>query len=204
MMLAALSFVATSIIVVFLWQKAPEDGLVTYTKGYELTEAQIESNIAFYGFADLSLAFAPFLSVFYVSFLVLIEPLIGKLLSPLNSFGRMAFTNYIAQSVILVILLMFIPMDRVVSYTIATIICALIEIAQIIASSLWLKFFKYGPLEWIWRCGTYGKWLPIRKRQMLWKILNIYNLYPLILEKIVQSSWSVCWTINAIKMLEKR
>src|SRR5699024_10164038 len=120
MMVAVLSFAVTSVIVVFLWQKALSDGLITQLEGYELTDAQIESNIAFYGFADLAFVVAPFLSVFYVSFLVLIEPLIGKGLTPLNAFGRMAFTNYIGHSVILVVLLMFIPNGKVVSHAAAT------------------------------------------------------------------------------------
>lgn len=163
MLVAVLSFVATSITVAFLWLKAPDDGLVSYMEGLELTEAQVVSNRAFYDFADLSLAFAPFFSVFYVSFLVLLEPLVGKLLSPLNAFGRMAFTNYIGQSVILVIIAMFIAGETIVSYSFATIACALVVVVQIILSSLWLRFFKYGPIEWLWRCGTYWKWLPIRK-----------------------------------------
>lgn len=160
---SVLSFMITTVLVVFLWQNAPEAGLVSYIEGIELTGVQIESNRAFYEFTDLALAFAPFFSVFYVSFLVLLEPSIKKLASPLNSFGRMAFTNYIGQSVILVIIAMLIPVGTIVSYTAATITCAIVVIAQIIASSFWLKFFKYGPLEWIWRCGTYGKWLSIRK-----------------------------------------
>lgn len=164
MLVAVLSFVATSITVAFLWQKAPDDGLVTYMEGIELTEAQMVSNRAFYDFADLSLALAPFFSVFYISFLVLFEPLMGKLLAPLHAFGRMAFTNYIGQSVILVIIAMFIPVNEtVVPYMTATITCLLVVIAQIIASSYWLRYFQYGPLEWLWRCGTYWKWLPIRK-----------------------------------------
>lgn len=162
MMVAVLSFVATCILVAFLWQKAPADGL-NYREGVELTEAQVFSNQAFYDFSDLSLAYAPIFSVFYVSCLVLLEPFIKKLLSPLSAFGRMAFTNYIGQSVILVIIAMFIPGEKIVSYTFATIACALVVVFQIILSSLWLRFFKYGPLEWLWRCGTYWKWLPIRK-----------------------------------------
>ena len=27
-------------------------------------------------------------------------------------------------------------------------------------SILWLRGFRYGPAEWIWRMLTYGKWLP--------------------------------------------
>lgn len=163
MMAAILSFVLTSILVVFLWQKAPADGLVTYREGIELTEAQVFSNRAFYDFANLSLTFAPIFSVFYVSCLVLLEPFVKKLLSPLNAFGRMAFTNYIGQSVILVMISMFIPSETIVSYSAATIVCSLVVVMQILLSSLWLRFFKYGPIEWLWRCGTYWKWLPIRK-----------------------------------------
>lgn len=29
-------------------------------------------------------------------------------------------------------------------------------------SALWLRRFKFGPVEWIWRMLTYGKTLPIR------------------------------------------
>lgn len=162
MVVAVLSLIATSISAAFLWQNAPVDGLVSYM-GVEMAEAQVVSNRAFYDFANLSLAFAPFFSIFYVSSLVLLESLIGKLLLPLNAFGRMAFTNYIGQSVILVIIAMFIPVDTVVSYMTATITCLLVVIVQIIASSYWLSYFKYGPLEWLWRCGTYGKWLSIRR-----------------------------------------
>ncbi|MBN1414974.1 MAG: DUF418 domain-containing protein, partial [Bacteroidales bacterium] len=35
-------------------------------------------------------------------------------------------------------------------------------VLQIIASNIWLKYFQFGPLEWIWRCLTYKKWLKIR------------------------------------------
>ncbi|MEI4789064.1 DUF418 domain-containing protein [Bacillus sp. FJAT-53060] len=160
-MVAVLSFVATTISAVFLWLKSPTLGLSF--EGVKLSEAQLASNSAFYDMTDLSMMLAPIFSVFYVSFLVLLEPLMKKWVSPLNSFGRMAFTNYIGQSVILAIIAIFIPDGIVVSYTVSTITCAIVVIAQIIFSSLWLRFFKYGPLEWIWRCGTYGKWLTILK-----------------------------------------
>ncbi|MTH54825.1 DUF418 domain-containing protein [Bacillus mangrovi] len=162
---AILSFAATCILSVFLWQEAPDDGSVKRLEGIELSEAQVDSNVAFYAYTELSLAFAPFFSVFYVSFLVLLYPLAGKWLSPLHAFGRMAFTNYIGQSVILILLALFIPVNSVVPYTTATITCLLVVIVQIIASSYWLAFFKYGPLEWLWRCGTYGRWLSIRRKR---------------------------------------
>lgn len=162
-MAAILSFIATCILAVFLWQEAPDNGSANRMTGLELSKAQIDSNVAFYAFTELSLAFAPFFSVFYVSFLVLLEPHFRKMLSPLNAFGRMAFTNYIGQSIILIIIAVFIPVNTAVSYTSSAITCLLVVILQIIASSYWLTYFKYGPLEWLWRCGTYGSWLSIRR-----------------------------------------
>ena len=33
---------------------------------------------------------------------------------------------------------------------------------QVVAANVWLQHFRYGPLEWFWRCATFGKWQPIR------------------------------------------
>ncbi|HUH23871.1 MAG TPA: DUF418 domain-containing protein, partial [Brevundimonas sp.] len=36
-------------------------------------------------------------------------------------------------------------------------------ILQLIWSPLWLAKFRMGPLEWLWRCLTYGRRLPLRR-----------------------------------------
>jgi uncharacterized protein len=35
---------------------------------------------------------------------------------------------------------------------------------QLIVSPLWLQYFRYGPLEWLWRSLTYWRWQPFRRR----------------------------------------
>ena len=35
---------------------------------------------------------------------------------------------------------------------------------QILLSSLWMRTFAFGPVEWVWRMLTYGKRLPLRRR----------------------------------------
>lgn len=34
--------------------------------------------------------------------------------------------------------------------------------AQIILSTLWLRYFRFGLLEWLWRMLTYGRYFPLR------------------------------------------
>ena len=157
------SFVATIIATVYLWMQAPSLGMTSYMDSFELTELQIDMNRAFFAFTEIALMLAPIFTLFYVSSLVIVEPFIGKLLTPLYAYGRMAFTNYLGQTVMLLLVLQFIVKDSIVSYSYATISCAIIVFLQIIFSAFWLKHFKYGPLEWLWRCGTYGEILSIKK-----------------------------------------
>ena len=33
---------------------------------------------------------------------------------------------------------------------------------ELSVSPLWLRAFRFGPLEWLWRSLTYGAWQPFR------------------------------------------
>ena len=83
----------------------------------------------------------------------------------LAPFGRMALSNYLAQS--LVFSLLFYAhgtglwgIGRTAQVGIALGLCAL----QIGLSHWWLARFQYGPVEWIWRALTYLSW-PTMRRQ---------------------------------------
>lgn len=73
--------------------------------------------------------------------------------------GRMSLTNYIGQSVIGVFIFYGIGLGLGAEY--GLIYGELIAIGaflfEICCSMGWLRFFRYGPLEWIWRCLTYGR-----------------------------------------------
>ncbi len=67
--------------------------------------------------------------------------------------GRMALTNYISQTVIILLVDYIRPIQApdVIGIWLA------IGTLQILFSNIWLNFFSMGPLEWLWRWATYGK-----------------------------------------------
>ena len=82
----------------------------------------------------------------------------------LASVGRMALTNYLMQSVLCTTFFngygfgYYGAFDRVSLYGIVAVVWAL----QLWSSSLWLSYFRFGPIEWLWRSLTYGKLQPMR------------------------------------------
>ena len=88
-----------------------------------------------------------------------------RLLSACSPVGRMAVTNYLLQSVF--VSLFFFGFGLGFLGRIGAASCILIALAffaaQCALSSLWLRVFRYGPVEWLWRLWTY-KMRPTRRR----------------------------------------
>jgi uncharacterized protein len=108
----------------------------------------------------------PSLALFYVAAIVLLWQKNAwlRVLSVLAPVGRMALTNYLMQSVICVLLFYGYGFGLFGTFraTAATLTALAIFLFQIIFSTLWLKYFSHGPMEWIWRQLTYGRRLPLR------------------------------------------
>ena len=89
----------------------------------------------------------------------------GFVTGALSAVGRTAFSNYILQTVIATTIFyghglgLFGRVSRVEQ---AGVVVA-IWVVQIVLSVLWLRFFRFGPLEWLWRTVTYGERQPLRK-----------------------------------------
>jgi uncharacterized protein len=75
----------------------------------------------------------------------------------LAAYGRTALTNYILQSVIVWLIALALGGRGSVSYQAVPWIWLSIFPVQVIISNLWMRRFNYGPLEWLWRWGTYGR-----------------------------------------------
>ena len=121
---------------------------------------------------DLSMLFQS--GVLAMGFIVLYQTkFLSKYLDLLSPYGRMGLTNYEAQNVVGAILFsswglgsFFGGLGITELFFLGLIIYAI----QIIASKQWLRHFLYGPLEWLWRSGTYVKWQPFKRTKT---IINI-------------------------------
>lgn len=82
---------------------------------------------------------------------------LGWLRRAFAAVGRMAVTNYLMHSVICGTLFVglgwFGQLERHELYYVVAAIWAV----QLVASPLWLKHFRFGPVEWLWRYLTYMK-----------------------------------------------
>lgn len=79
--------------------------------------------------------------------------------------GQMAFTNYLLQSLMCAILFYgigFSLFGKLQRYEIYVVV-GCIWVFQIILSHAWLRYFRFGPFEWLWRSLTYWKRQPMRK-----------------------------------------
>lgn len=79
--------------------------------------------------------------------------------------GRMALTNYISQSLIGMMLFYGIGFGLGTSFGLVHVelTALLIFVLQIVFCSFWFKYFRFGPLEWVWRILTYQRFFSIFK-----------------------------------------
>lgn len=88
----------------------------------------------------------------------------GPVTQSLAAVGRTAFTNYLLQTVIATSIFyghglgLFGSVSRVEQYGIVLAIWTV----QVVLSVLWLRYFRFGPVEWVWRTLTYGERQPLR------------------------------------------
>lgn len=87
------------------------------------------------------------------------------LTSRLGAVGQMAFSNYVMHSVITAFIFtgyglkMYGTLERHQLYYVV----AAIWILQLVISPMWLRHYRFGPLEWCWRSLTYWKKQPMRR-----------------------------------------
>ena len=109
----------------------------------------------------------PLLALAYGSGIALLwhRPGWQRFLRPLAAMGRMALTNYLLQSVIATLLFYGYGLGLAwrVSPSLALVIAAVILAGQVLISGWWMRRYRFGPAEWLWRTLTYGARQPLRR-----------------------------------------
>jgi uncharacterized protein len=84
----------------------------------------------------------------------------------LAAVGRMALTSYVSQSIICAFVFygfglgLYGELERYELYYVV----AAIWLFQLVVSPIWLTYYRFGPLEWLWRTLTYLERQPLRRR----------------------------------------
>ena len=107
------------------------------------------------------------LSLFYMSVIVLMcrDERWRTRLARIASAGRMALSNYLFQSLLMTTLLYSygLKLYGKISPAIGFVLVILVYRIQMRASHWWLKRFRFGPAEWLWRSLTYRQWQRMRE-----------------------------------------
>jgi uncharacterized protein len=108
----------------------------------------------------LALAFAAMI-VYAVEF--------TRMRAPLRRFtaiGRMAFTNYIAQSIIFGLVFFGYGLGQFGKLRAAPVFAMGLAVyaAQVQLSKYWLRRYRFGPIEWLWRTLMYGRRQPMKRQ----------------------------------------
>jgi len=175
--------------------------LIGYSVGlcvnyYEVTMI-MDSNFSFLGFSKSNVTYdlgrVPIAMGHIAAIMLLCKvPVLQWLKSRLAAVGKMALTNYIMHSVIALFFFtgagfgMFGKLQR---HELLYIVFS-IWIFQLIISPIWLKYFQFGPIEWVWRNLSYQKRHPFKKTKIIhpevYKVANEFDVEPL--HKNIQST----------------
>lgn len=78
--------------------------------------------------------------------------------------GRMALSHYLTQSLLATWLIYGHGLGQWGRWSYSELIAAALALflAQMAFSAWWLRRFRFGPVEWLWRAFTYARWPPLR------------------------------------------
>lgn len=105
----------------------------------------------------------PLIALGYIALFIIISRKTKGLVKLLQPVGQMALTNYILQTVIMVVIFYGFNLFNQVDAVWFIPIVLLVFTVQVIISHLWMSVFKYGPLEWLWRSFTYLQFISIKR-----------------------------------------
>lgn len=130
---------------------------------YKFNNFEYTKNVSF-EFYEISRTFRA-LGIFGLIMLLYKSGWFKWLFALMRPVGQMAFTNYLMQSLLVGLFFYGIGLGyfgKLERYEIYYVVAATWTL-QIIWSHLWLRYFRFGPLEWAWRSLTYWKKQPLKR-----------------------------------------
>ena len=142
--------------------------LICYAIGLSVNYYEVQlirdNNFSFLAFSEAGITYDAgrlFVAMGHVSLIMIFckLPVLKWLHKSLAAVGKMALTNYVMHSVICMFIFtgvglgLFGTMER---YQLLFVVFG-IWVFQLVLSPIWLKYFYFGPLEWIWRNLSYKK-----------------------------------------------
>lgn len=91
----------------------------------------------------------------------------GKVTQAISKTGRMAFTNYLTQTIICTTIFYSYGLGLYgrVNYWQGILLAIAIFGLQLLWSHYWLRNYRFGPFEWLWRSMTYARWQPLKRQR---------------------------------------
>lgn len=88
------------------------------------------------------------------------------LLNRLGAVGQMTFTNYVMHTLICTFVFFGYGLNQYAEWQFYQLyfLVAAIWVLQLIVSPIWLRYYQFGPLEWVWRSLTYWQRQPMRRQ----------------------------------------
>ena len=142
--------------------------ILNATAGYEVFRDQRATLIPQL-FGDVMFAYgSTALSLGYAALIVVLarHPRWKNILTPLGSVGRLALTVYLTQTLMFTTLFYGYAFGQVfrIGPAAVTVYAVLFFAIQIVLCDWWVRRFRFGPMEWLWRSLTYMRIQPIRLR----------------------------------------
>ena len=108
-----------------------------------------------------------FLCLGHASLIMLVfrSRIIPWLMKGLANVGQMAFTNYLMQTIICTLFFYGYGLGYYnhLKYHQLFYVVGAVWVFQLIFSGIWLRYYLFGPFEWLWRSATYWKRQPMKK-----------------------------------------
>lgn len=152
------------------WQKLLVFGFLATAVGVGVTVAEAKNLLSENRLlGDMLSKLGPFVQALGYAALIasaIYRPYLGRVLNVFAPLGRMAFTNYITQSLIFSWIFYGYGLSQFgrMSMTTAFLLGCAVYVAQVIGSILWLRRYRFGPLEWLWRSLMYGQTQAMRMK----------------------------------------